>query len=207
MPLRLETPEGLPTESAMAEDVAWSSLVSTQLEDVRKTAENWRNGLLAIVATIAGFSVIKGPADITSLDRPFGYAVGWLLLVALTSGLFGAWSALGAAYGRPGVPADQTGWPTPVPVLAPGAFCRGNAYQRGFSPAGRDRRLQIRFGRACGGEIAVCSDDVVVHFGASRSVGRLDLVRAAVEFGYPEGGPKICAKRLWQPAILRERRN
>ena len=103
MPLRLETPEGLPTESAMAEDVAWSSLVSTQLEDVRKTAENWRNGLLAIVATIAGFSVIKGPADITSLDRPFGYAVGWLLLVALTCGLFGAWSALGAAYGTPGL--------------------------------------------------------------------------------------------------------
>lgn len=102
MPVQLERPVGLPTGSSAAEDSAWSTLLSTQLEDVRKTAENWRNGLVAIVTALAAFSVIKGPTDISGLNRFAAYAVGLLLLLALVCGLFGAWSTLTAAFGTPG---------------------------------------------------------------------------------------------------------
>jgi hypothetical protein len=103
MPVQLVRPAELPTGSSAAEGAAWSTLLSTQLEDVRKTAENWRNGLIAILVAIAAFSVIKGPTDISGLNRCAAYAVGLLLLLALVCGVFGAWSALTAAFGTPGV--------------------------------------------------------------------------------------------------------
>lgn len=101
MPVQLQPPVGLPTASASAEEEAWSSLVATQLTDVRKTAENWRNGLAALIGLITAFSVIKGPDDVSGLDRQAAYAVGLLLLLALACAAFGAWNSLNAAYGTP----------------------------------------------------------------------------------------------------------
>jgi hypothetical protein len=97
----LKPPTDSLTAWTSAEEEAWSSLVSTQLPDVRKAAENWRNGLVAMIGLITAFSVIKGPNDVSGLDRWAAYTVGFLLLLALTCATFGAWMALAAAYGTP----------------------------------------------------------------------------------------------------------
>lgn len=103
MPVQLKRPIGLPTASSTAEEEAWSSLLASQLADVRRTAENWRNGLVAMIGLITAFSVIKGPDDVSGLDRWAAYAVGVLLLLALACAIFGAWASLTAAYGTPSV--------------------------------------------------------------------------------------------------------
>jgi hypothetical protein len=101
MPVQLKPPVGLPTASSLTEDEAWSSLVSNQLADVRKTAENWRNGLVALIGLIATFSVIKGSSDVNSLARWAAYLVGVLLVLALLCAVVGAWKSLATAYGTP----------------------------------------------------------------------------------------------------------
>jgi hypothetical protein len=103
MPVQLKPPGGLPTASSLAEDEAWSSLVSNQLKGVRKTAENWRNGLVALIGLIATFSVIKGSSDVNGLARWAAYLVGVLLVLSLLCAVLGAWKSLAAAYGTPSV--------------------------------------------------------------------------------------------------------
>jgi hypothetical protein len=93
----------LPTASSVAEEEAWSSLVASQLPDVRRSAENWRNGLVALTGAIAAFSIIKGPEDVGGLDDWAAYTVGVLLLFAFACAIFGAWKALDAAYGTPSI--------------------------------------------------------------------------------------------------------
>jgi hypothetical protein len=83
MPVRLQPAAGLPTPLSIAEDQAFSTLVSTQLDSVRKTAENWRNGLVAMAGLIAAFSIIKGPSDVADLTHGVAYGVGILLILAL----------------------------------------------------------------------------------------------------------------------------
>ena len=101
MPARLIPPIGLPTSSSFAEEEEWSSLLTSQLANVRKTAENWRNGFVSIIGLVTVFSVIKGPTSINNLDKWASYTVGLLILLTLTSASFGAWSSLIAAYGIP----------------------------------------------------------------------------------------------------------
>jgi hypothetical protein len=103
MPPRLKPPIGLPTSVSLADNEAWSSLVTNQLADVRKAAENWRNGLVALIGLVATFSVIKGANDLSGLARWAGYSVGILLSLALVCAIFGAWKSLAAAYGTPSV--------------------------------------------------------------------------------------------------------
>ncbi len=101
MPVRLQKPDGLPTRLDADEDVEWSTLVANQLADVRRSAENWRNGLAAMLGAVSVFSLIKGPSDVSGLEQWPRYAVGLLLLLAFACATFGAWNALAAAYGSP----------------------------------------------------------------------------------------------------------
>jgi hypothetical protein len=101
MPIRLEPVQGLPTRLSAADEEGFSKLVSMQLDNARKAAENWRNGLVAIIGLIAAFSVIKGPSEISGLGDGFGYVVGILLALALASAAYGAWLSLDAAFGSP----------------------------------------------------------------------------------------------------------
>jgi hypothetical protein len=103
MPAQLKPPVGFPTSASIADDEAWASLVANQLTDVRKTAENWRNGLVALIGLIATFSAVKGSSDFSGLARWAVDSVGVLLSLALVSGIFGAWKSLAAAYGTPSV--------------------------------------------------------------------------------------------------------
>jgi hypothetical protein len=101
MPAQLQPPEGLPGPTSGSDNEAWSSLVRTQLENVTKTAENWRSGLVALIGLIAGFSLIKGSDNLSGLAPWAAYTVGVLLLLALGSAIFGTWASLAAAYGIP----------------------------------------------------------------------------------------------------------
>ena len=103
MPAQLKPPIALPTPSTLSEEETWSLLVATQLTDVRKIAESWRNGLVASIGLIAAFSVIKGQDDMSGLESHTAYAVGLLLLLALACAAIGTWASLVAAYGTPSV--------------------------------------------------------------------------------------------------------
>ncbi len=94
-------PDGLPTKSGSSDDEAWSSLAATQFIDSRKAAENWRNGLAALIGLIATFSVVKGPDAVSGLVKWAAETVGVLLLLALLCSIFGAWMSLSAAFGTP----------------------------------------------------------------------------------------------------------
>lgn len=102
MPVTLQPPVGYPTRAGSA-DVDWSEMLKNQLSDTRKAAENWRNGLIAIVGLVATVTIVKGPSEISGLVKPAAYAVGIFLVFALVSAVAGAWASLRAAYGEPEV--------------------------------------------------------------------------------------------------------
>jgi hypothetical protein len=91
----------VPSAASAAREKAWDALVAEQLTNARKAAENWRNGLIAMLALVTGFSLVKGPSDISGLDQPATAAVGILLLVAFVAAIFGTWTSLDGAYGTP----------------------------------------------------------------------------------------------------------
>ncbi len=101
MPAYLRRPEGVPATAEEEDQAAWSEMVQTQLNAVRKTAENWRVGLFAMFGLIATLTVIKGPSDIEGLNPPAAITSGILLLLALASAVYGAYVSLQAAYGEP----------------------------------------------------------------------------------------------------------
>jgi hypothetical protein len=102
MPVTIREPQGLPARTGNG-DADWSEMLKTQLSDTRTSAENWRNGLVAIIGLIATVTIVKGPSEIDGLVKPAAYAVGILLLLALACAVIGTWSALRAAYGEPTV--------------------------------------------------------------------------------------------------------
>lgn len=115
MPVTLQQPQGHPTRAGTAE-ADWSDVLKNQLSDTRKAAENWRNGLIAIVGLVATVTIVKGPSEIGGLLKPAAYAVGIFLVFALVSAVAGAWASLRAAYGEPEVVSrekfDQSGGAT-----------------------------------------------------------------------------------------------
>ncbi len=73
----------------------------TELTRVRTAAENWRNGLAALLALITTVSVVKGRAAIDQLPFRAQVAVGVALLAAVICAAAGAYLAMRAAYGMP----------------------------------------------------------------------------------------------------------
>lgn len=97
--VKLVPADGLPSELDLDDEAAWQVLVTGQLDRVRKSAENWRNGLAAVASLITASWVIKGPSDIQGLDRPFAYAAGALFLAGLALACYGMWMCIVAANG------------------------------------------------------------------------------------------------------------
>jgi hypothetical protein len=87
-------------------------LSSTELERVRKAAENWRTGLAAIIALITTVSVVKGNDVITDLPSHWQWTVAGLLVGALVTAGLGAYLAMRAAYGlpKPGPASEVRRW-------------------------------------------------------------------------------------------------
>jgi hypothetical protein len=88
-----------PADPVMAREAR--RLDQTELERVRKTAENWRTGLAGLLGLIATVSVVKGRDTITDLERWAQVLVGISLLIALVCAALGGYLALRAAYGWP----------------------------------------------------------------------------------------------------------
>lgn len=93
------SPGVVPADIDRAEEL--QELRRTELERVRKTAENWRTGLAGLLALIATVTVVKGRDTITDLASWAKVAVGIALLVALICAAVGGYLALRAAYGWP----------------------------------------------------------------------------------------------------------
>ena len=83
-------------------ELALQRWASSQLADVRRSAESWRTGLAGFLAILIAIFFIKGKESFDEIGGD-----GWkalmaaLLLVAAGSALYGAYRALRAAYGIP----------------------------------------------------------------------------------------------------------
>jgi ribosomal protein S27AE len=74
-------------------------LQRTELERVRKAAENWRTGLAGILALVTTVSIVKGKDTITGLASPHRIVLGIVLVITLGLAAIAALLALRAAYG------------------------------------------------------------------------------------------------------------
>lgn len=92
-----------PVPSPAARDAAERAqeLVASQLADVRKAAENWRTGLLAVLGLTTTVLVVKGRDSFEDLDLLAQVLIGIALLAALIFAAVGSWQSMRAAYGDP----------------------------------------------------------------------------------------------------------
>jgi hypothetical protein len=101
MPARLVPPGGSPNKLEAQDEAAWNEMVSDQLPDVRRSAENLRNGLAGLLTLIGIFSVIHGPSELNGLAGWAAIAAGVLLLLGFGAAVAGVLSSLDACYGHP----------------------------------------------------------------------------------------------------------
>jgi hypothetical protein len=94
-----------PGDAATPEDLAAAQarqeLLKTGLQNVRKAAESWRTGLVALLALIGTVSVVKGRESFTDLASPGPLLVGACLALALTAAAIGSYRTMRAAFGEP----------------------------------------------------------------------------------------------------------
>jgi hypothetical protein len=98
---RLVRPVGPPTTLDASFDREWAGLPAEVLTTVRKTAENWRSGLAAILGLVSLFAVIQAPRATKDLKDWSAWLAGGCLLLAVLTAIIGAAAALRAAYGIP----------------------------------------------------------------------------------------------------------
>ncbi|MGW8763069.1 hypothetical protein ACWGN5_11290 [Streptomyces sp. NPDC055815] len=77
------------------------SLLMGELARVRAQAENWRNGLAALLGLLTAVGMVKGPDTLQGLSGGARGAVGLLLLGGLLLAAAGAFFAMRAAFGLP----------------------------------------------------------------------------------------------------------
>ncbi|MEU7963546.1 hypothetical protein AB0D09_08785 [Streptomyces sp. NPDC049097] len=76
-------------------------LLDGELAQVRSQAENWRNGLAALLALLTSVGVVKGPDTVQGLSGGARATVGLLLMAGLVLAAGGAFFAMRAAFGLP----------------------------------------------------------------------------------------------------------
>lgn len=103
MPARLVPPDEPPKSQLADDESAWMTIVSTQLADTRKSAENWRTGLVGLLGLVSIFSAVQGPSSVNSLPMWAAVSAGILLFLSLLSAAAGTVASLQAAYGHPAV--------------------------------------------------------------------------------------------------------
>lgn len=87
-------------------DRRWAELARelefSQLDQLRKQAEGWRNGLVGLTALVTVLAVLKGRDDLTQLPAPWQTVATALLGAAFLLLLAGSLLAVRASFGRPG---------------------------------------------------------------------------------------------------------
>lgn len=91
----------VPTPQALDQAQRIQALIASQLADVRKAADSWRTGLLAMLALLGTIVVVKGRESFENLTSPAPYVIGALLGLALLAAIYGSLQAMRAAYGDP----------------------------------------------------------------------------------------------------------
>ncbi|KQX55790.1 MULTISPECIES: hypothetical protein [unclassified Streptomyces] len=76
-------------------------LLEGELARVRAQAENWRNGLAALLGLLTAVGIVKGPDTLQGLSGGARGTVGVLLLGGLLLSAGGAFFAMRAAFGLP----------------------------------------------------------------------------------------------------------
>ncbi|GGV22090.1 hypothetical protein GCM10010260_72880 [Streptomyces filipinensis] len=100
--MRIEVRPGrasTPASRARAEESR--TLLASELARVRAQAENWRNGLAALLGLLTAVGIVKGPDTIQGLSCGARGTVGVLLLGGLLLAAAGAFCAMRAAFGMP----------------------------------------------------------------------------------------------------------
>lgn len=90
-----------PTAADEADRDEFARLADDAVQNVRASAEKWRNGLAALVTLSTTALLIKGPASATDLASTQRYLVVGLLAAGLLLAIAGLWLALSAASGVP----------------------------------------------------------------------------------------------------------
>jgi len=135
-PVVLKPPEGLPSEASLGAEGEWATLFADQLAFVRKSAENWRTGLVAILGLVSIFSVVEGPNAADALAEWAVLAAGAAVLASALLAVVGAVAALRAAFGLP-------------QVIARSAFLAMGG-QQGFNlRAAADSRASLNRAKVC----------------------------------------------------------
>lgn len=87
-------------------DRRWAQLARelefTQLTELRKQAEGWRNGLAGLTALLAVLVLLKGRDDLSKLPSAARHTATALLAAAFVLLVVGSVLAVRAAHGRPG---------------------------------------------------------------------------------------------------------
>lgn len=87
-------------------DRRWAELARelefTQLDQLRKQAEGWRNGLVGLTALVTVLAVLKGRDDLTKLPSPWQTVATVLLGAAYLFLVAGSLVAVRASFGKPG---------------------------------------------------------------------------------------------------------
>ncbi|MFE0535540.1 hypothetical protein ACFW20_16105 [Streptomyces nigra] len=87
-------------------DRRWARLAQelefTQLPELRRQAEGWRNGLAGLTALLAVLVTLKGRDDLAQIPPAAQHAVGVLVGLAFLLLLVGSVFAVRAAHGSPG---------------------------------------------------------------------------------------------------------
>ncbi len=95
------TPGPIPSPSSLSAAQRAQELVASQLTGVRKAADSWRTGLLAVLGLVTTILVVKGRDSFKDLDSIAQYLIGGALGIALLLAAIGSWQAMRAAYGDP----------------------------------------------------------------------------------------------------------
>ena len=87
--------------AAELSDEEFRKLTESQLEDTRKSAEGWRNGLAALIGLTAIASTINSGAVVSNLGAGAAVGAGTLLLIGIAAAAWGIVRSMRAAYGSP----------------------------------------------------------------------------------------------------------
>jgi hypothetical protein len=91
------------SQPSALDDEAFGKLAESELDDARKSAEGWRNGLAALIGLTAIASVLNGGASLSNLGTPYAITAGACLLAGITAAACGIVWSMRAAYGNPQV--------------------------------------------------------------------------------------------------------
>lgn len=92
----------LETAPTAEDEAAAGAIANEELVSARKTAQDWRTGLLLLAGLVTTFTVAKGTESVTKLSDPLPWLLAGVSLLAIGLAIAGALLSLRASFGMPG---------------------------------------------------------------------------------------------------------